>query len=763
MRAYADSSISSSSSSSVITSHHLLNKKSPSTSFNFQHNYNYNKWKQPPPVATAPPPPPPPPPQTPHLIIDPLSTPSPSATARSSFRIRFKLERILSSSAASWTPAPLDFLLLKQQQQQQQQSQSAVFYLLGISANGFLTLRKYQTSSSSSLSNVSSFSPWADRVQLAWSLSNDKVNLSRGQLLVQPLAVRLKLNEHRVEMSVNGSTHVARFDLTSSSEEDKDKRRRERPGRVFGGIEALKVGFFFSSSPPPTTATVSFALSELSIDGRSYEPLPRALKQRQLELVTFEQHRRPRPHRTRALAVHGGHTLELFNASAALASLVRALNRNTNYCHRTSSSCFNLQPPPPPPPLAMESTQPRHVTCSSEQACGEYATISQRRDSRTTSYVLYTFDLNNQQQTSSEFYSLAFDLSFNSSSSLKTSLFTLAPSRDISEPPSQLLFGLNLWLVRSSLGLAYQLELTTAGSAAKSAKSEPIRYVESTTVSRRLNITFAADSITLVDEQQQQPLVRLSSASRGSQLFQASTFHFNVTSSTDSRAATPAAELPPSVATCLSNVAVATRPRDKGYASKYEPFSSSSVYSLIELTRSLTVWQQQESTSALDGDETLTFEASTCPLMRSTHWPRGRLILDANDTRCFLVSKVDASTSRTLATVFDCSANDATTAKCNSSSSSSSTSNCSFWSSQEDEDDADAGGEQTTSMTLGERSSAGSTKAGGDLGGVVVVVANPLERTCNYSSEFACFNDGTCVDTPAGYKCDCPDGFVGTR
>ena len=81
------------------------------------------------------------------------------------------------------------------------------------------------------------------------------------------------------------------------------------------------------------------------------------------------------------------------------------------------------------------------------------------------------------------------------------------------------------------------------------------------------NLTFAADSIAIVNEQQQ-PLVRLSS--RCSQLFQPSaftvrpdgkgTFHFNVTSFTvfsTTKSDNDTTTKKPSVGTCLSKVATA--------------------------------------------------------------------------------------------------------------------------------------------------------------------------------------------------------------
>lgn len=122
------------------------------------------------------------------------------------FQMSFMLHRVAYQAIRESNAArqPLTFLLLKQQTLNRL-DKTKLYYLLGISTQGYLTLRKIQTEYD--LSQFSFNLPF----KVLWSLQNDKISLNQFRTSYTT-KIGLKLNENLVEISINES-YVSRYEL----------------------------------------------------------------------------------------------------------------------------------------------------------------------------------------------------------------------------------------------------------------------------------------------------------------------------------------------------------------------------------------------------------------------------------------------------------------------------------------------------------------------------------------------------------------------
>jgi hypothetical protein len=153
-------------------------------------------------------------------------------------------------------------------------------------------------------------------------------------------------------------------------------------------------------------------------------------------------------------------------------------------------------------------------------------------------------------------------------------------------------------------------------------------------------------------------------------------------------------------------------------------------FDLIGQTKSVSYFQSRS--------DDLDFEPSCANTSPSDTKTKQRML---GVNKCYLITRVDAQTNRKISDFYDC---DCRSEEANVSCS------YNFWSREEN-----------------------SNRAGSyeDLGRVSDDDETAGARSCADSSEFACFNNGTCVDSvlpvvgvsQLPYACICPSSYTGTR
>ena len=381
-----------------------------------------------------------------------------------------------------------------------------------------------------------------------------------------------------------------------------------------------------------------------------------------------------------------------------------------------------------------------------------------------------------------EFYSLAFELSLSQNKhakkffanepgadeahyEMKTNLFELNTFDHYTSNPI-FLFGLNMFAKRnlnltststSIEQMQYEFEIFTSKHVVR---SQPINLI---TNPLGINVTFTFNSIELRLNNNDDYLVQLTD--RYFNLFFSSllkafgTFQLNFTSplqldpvgyhDNESRRSNSSFL----IAACFSHLNLVTRKRVPEDAVSGVNYNLSSSYTyerfqLVRQTRSIS-YSQQFAQHAADYENDYGQQCDAAPA-------RPRMMSDeavakrqktpsdqqwstttgshGNRGKCFLITKINSTTSQKINDYYDC--------KCNDTDSQTSCRSYYFWSSLsgrvEEEDDEYE--EQAPS---------------------------PLNaNTCKNAGEYACFNNGTCVDDldPSGdYTCLCQSFYTGKR
>lgn len=407
----------------------------------------------------------------------------------------------------------------------------------------------------------------------------------------------------------------------------------------------------------------------------------------------------------------------------------------------------------------------QNITCQYiNVTCNKYATIHRKLFKRNpshvpNSYVKYFFDFTDslerqgnessaaekhtyfqpRQAYSHDFYSISFELNINASMindsltqsiDFKANLFNLNTFDRVTFN-TVFLFGLNIYAKKlSSLNkfqsdvIHYEFEMATSQ---EKLRSKIISLNEIKTLN--INVTFDAQSIDLRIENRSDFLLRLTNKNQMDvykHLLKANgPFQLNITSMDypDDNNVALASEL---ATLDYSNFVLLTRKKNQAnYIYK--------TYNLIEQSKTVTFYRSKLNDLYFDKESIIIVEDFKENITNVTSVPRLIPFNTNVSSECFLVTRIDILTNQRLTEFYDC--------KCNSSNLKQT--NCSyniFW--------TDEINEQITEH----RSS--STD---------VVV----RQTCNDASEYACFNNGTCIDNDIdqanGHSCKCEGSYTGSR
>lgn len=344
----------------------------------------------------------------------------------------------------------------------------------------------------------------------------------------------------------------------------------------------------------------------------------------------------------------------------------------------------------------------------------------------------YDFDLGKQnrviQLQDVEFNSISFNLNLNQISAnnndeyeFKTNLFTLNTLDELTTNRI-FLFGLNLILSKRSNKIKYEFEIYTSK---QSTKSDLVSLANENLV----NLTFTFNSIELRLDNNEDYLIRLTDKYFNlffrSLLKAYSSFQLNITSlETPSAFALKSTHL---VNSCLSNFKLGTRKSNE----KSNDLSSDlkyqfSYYKLIDQTKSISLHFSEIND--------LEFE-STCDIgkeiQKSGNVNLNSISLDSNRDNCYLVTKIDSLTNQKITDFYDC--------ECGISDN-----RCSFdfW------------------------------KMGNTTFRKAFTDDIKESRGCIDSNEYACFNNGSCLDIyflaatnkhNQKFQCSCLGSYVGNR
>ncbi|CAF0711486.1 unnamed protein product [Brachionus calyciflorus] len=382
--------------------------------------------------------------------------------------------------------------------------------------------------------------------------------------------------------------------------------------------------------------------------------------------------------------------------------------------------------------------------------CEPYSTIKRRltnRPGQSLSFISYFFDFDSESQSPRisklapfltpnetlaltnlskqrrviifqdvDFYSLSFNLSlhpFESQETLKTNLFTLNSLDDLTSNRI-FLFGVNMYLTKKSTGLKYEFEIFTSKQLIK---SEPVFYGDNL----KINLTFTFNSIELRIGDSQEYLIRLTDKYFNlfirSLLKAYSSFQLNVTRAENYASNIKMISLANS---CMSNFKIATRKLIDEASLKY----THTYYDLTKQTKSLLISKPDKNN--LDFDSTCEFNSDIVAKINVVED-------EAIPENCYLVTEFDQNENKNIKNVIEC--------ECESSL------ECSynFWS-------------EKLNKISGQKMEIG--------------FENDEEfRGCVESNEYACFNNGTCVDNyyadstnrRENYHCLCRDSYTGKR
>ncbi len=393
------------------------------------------------------------------------------------------------------------------------------------------------------------------------------------------------------------------------------------------------------------------------------------------------------------------------------------------------------------------------------------------------SYIKYFFDFTDTLERSTtnetkqklshettsqpfDFYSISFDLNLDASTindslsqtvDFKSNLFYLN-TFDRVTLNRVFLFGLNFYAKKlssfnnlNSELIHCEFEIVTSQEKVRS------RTLSFSKIKKlNVNITFDTQSIELRIEKKADFLIRLTNKDQlevYKHLLKAyGPFQLNITTeyashveskSSSSHFPAPSLALPSKLAAIdYSNFVLLTRKRTQLENSVYFTYKT---YNLIDQTKTVSVYQSKINDLYFENE----LNNSSIEEDLTVNDLSPRIITPSNSSNdCFLVTRVDVLTNQKLTDFYDC--------KCNSTNTPDLITNCSynFWS------------DESTRDQIEHRSFSKDD-------------AQVKKNGCVDASEYACFNNGTCVDSDISFgirdnqevdhSCICTGSYTGTR
>lgn len=590
--------------------------------------------------------------------------------------------------------------------QSDENSETSYYYLLGINENGFINLKKILFDGAQRLTQ--------------WSLTNKRINVNQ----LESIRISLKLSVQFIEISLNNE-FMSRYEIVS----------KEPTQNSLFRIDEIKFANTFLNKPE------LFILQELYIMNARYE-----FNNNNKDHLMTVQPLQTNTAITTAYSVNQSTNLNMFDLTLQNERVVEYLNEN--FCTNKSQECYELGGSRKEIGSA-RSMLTKTLQCSTQQdnPCTSYSSIEHNLFPSTQLTTLapkisYYFDFdidsgnNNKRSTSPaqiqqqiigyssfnqherlirmrdfEFYSISFDARLHVTPNDRASQSYATTSK---------LFQLNTFdnLSRNKIFL-FGLDIQRAHSQQhirfkisnkhKSNVSIPILITEQIV---NLNVTFTSGQINL--ELNGKIILTVSNEQMLSTALIKAHGLFMLNFANNQNHTTAATATNSLTSICLSSFKLATRKATSNETSLLYH------YSLIQRTKKITVSNYNEVSNQKCRYEMNKSEYEHDELPARTK--SGSFV--SNDD-CLLIEKINIETNEKLDSSYHC--------KCNGSDS------CpySFWS---------------------------NSKAAQNT-----VEAKNIKVDCDQAGDYACFNNGTCVDSLTGtnnsfgYNCECESFYTGQR